>query len=415
VNNSKLPSAAEWWQSIRWVLFVFTFMVGLTLAGSFISYQRVLTTGHPWLPAHHCPGCLFCGMTRSFCAMSNGSWEQAWQWNKGGPALYTFFWLWLLAAFVYATRRFPRRRLYAIALALLSSASCAFRETPLTHLVPLESCAVMTIDWSAVRTGGELRRALKGDEFEAILRRLGIASESVNTLTIFSAMQSRVMSGLLLRGSFDRKHVVAALKEDGWTETTLEGQKIYVHTADYLALPASNTLFVGTREGALAVFHAAEDSSQSIVASEAYKKINSALSAGRQPIKAFLLIPQGTLDMADAALTATSVALSFFNLGGVGQLLRAVNVARGFGFTLDSSRQEKYPVELCVLLRDENSAAMISGSLNAMKAVSELAASDNRELESVRALQQMTVERRREVLTVKMEIPASALFPQWSR
>lgn len=110
----KWPSAGEWWQSLRWVMCVFTFMVGLTLVGSFVSYQRVLTTGHPWLPAHRCPGCLFCGMTRSFCAMSDGSWVQAWQWNKGGPALYTFFWLWLLATFVYATtatRQFVSRRL----------------------------------------------------------------------------------------------------------------------------------------------------------------------------------------------------------------------------------------------------------------------------------------------------------------
>lgn len=272
----------------------------------------------------------------------------------------------------------------------------------------------MTIDWSAVRKDSELRRTLKGDEFDAILRRLGIAGESVNTLMIFSAIQSEALSGLLLRGSFDRKRVVAAVKGDGWTETLLEGQKTYVHAADYLALPASNTLFIGTREGALAIYRAADDPSQSIMASQAYKQINSALSTKR-PIKAFLLIPQGTLDMADAALTATSFALSFFNLGGVGQLLRAVNVARGFAFTVDNGRQQKYPVELCVLLRDEESAAMISGSLNAMKAVSELASSDNREQESVRALRQMTVERKREVLTVKMEIPGSALFPPASR
>jgi hypothetical protein len=30
--------------------------------------------------------------------MSSGEWRQAWQWNRGGPVLYTFFWLWLLAS-----------------------------------------------------------------------------------------------------------------------------------------------------------------------------------------------------------------------------------------------------------------------------------------------------------------------------
>ena len=33
--------------------------------------------------------------------MSNGHWEQASEWNRGGPPLYLFFWLWLLAAPAY--------------------------------------------------------------------------------------------------------------------------------------------------------------------------------------------------------------------------------------------------------------------------------------------------------------------------
>jgi hypothetical protein len=279
------------------------------------------------------------------------------------------------------------------------------------RLVPIESCAIMTIDWASVRTGGELRRVLKGDEFEAVLQRLGIDSASVKTVVVFSAADSRTTSGLLLRGSFDRKQIGAELKNGGWSETSLEAHKVYVNEADYVSVPASNTLFAGTREGVLTMFRAADDPKESILASEAYKKINAALSTKGQPVKAFLLIPQGTLDMADAALAATSVALSFFNLGGIGQVLRAVNVARGFAFTVDSGSQEKYPVELCVLLRDENTAALVSGSLNAMKAVSELASTDNRDQESVRALRQMTIVRKHEVLAVKMEIPGSALFP----
>src|SRR5687768_11330976 len=96
-----MPRAAEWWQSLRWVLLVFTFLVGLSLLGSFVSYERVVSVGHPWLPSHPCPGCLLCGMTRSFCAISNGRWGQASEWNRGGPALYAFFWFWLLMVVAY--------------------------------------------------------------------------------------------------------------------------------------------------------------------------------------------------------------------------------------------------------------------------------------------------------------------------
>mgnify|MGYP003289374674 CR=1 FL=1 len=303
----------------------------------------------------------------------------------------------------------------ALALLLLTSSSCGVRESALMRLVPLESCAIMTIDWAALRTDGELKRALKGAEFEALLRRFRVDSESVNTVTIFSTMDSRTNSGLLLRGSFDRKQIAGELKANGWREESLERHKVYVNATDYVAMPASNTLFAGTREGAIGVFRAADDSKESIVASDAYKKINATLTKKGQPLRAFLLIPQGTLDMADAALTATSVALSLFNLGGVGELLKAVNVARGFAVTVDSGTGRKYPVELCVLMRDEDSARFVSGSLNAMKTISELASSDVREQESLRALRQMSIVRKQEVLAVKMEIPGSALFPPAGR
>lgn len=273
----------------------------------------------------------------------------------------------------------------------------------------------MTIDWAAVRAGGELRRVMKGDDFEAVLRHLQIGNESVKTATVFSSINSRTNSGLLLRGSFDRKEIASDLKANGWQEESLDGHKVYVKAADYVAMPASRTLFAGTRAGAAGVFRAREDSKESVIASDAYKKINAALTKKGQPVRAFLLIPQGTLDMADAALTATSIALSLFNLGGVGELLKVVNVARGFAFTVDSGTHEKYPVELCVLLRDEDSATFVSGSLNAMKTISELASSDNRERESLRALREMTIVRKQELLAVKMKIPGTALFPPSSR
>lgn len=308
-------------------------------------------------------------------------------------------------------RRARFRISVAITLVLLFVSCCSTRESSLLRLVPLESCAIMSIDWSSIRDDSELRRVLRGDQFEALLRELGIASESVNTVAVFSALESQTMSGLLLRGSFDSKKIAGELKNKGWTENSLEGHKVYMKAADVVAMPSTKTIFAGTREGALAVFRAADSAKDSIVASDAYKKINASISKSPTPIKAFLLIPQGTLDMADAALTATSVALSLFNLGGIGQLLEAVNVARGFGFSLDQSPNEMYPVQLCVLMRDEKSAAFISGSLNALKTISELAATDNRDRESLRAIKQMSIVRKQEVLAVKMEIPGAALFP----
>jgi hypothetical protein len=298
-----------------------------------------------------------------------------------------------------------------VTLVLLIVSCCTTRESSLFRLVPAESCAIMSIDWSSIRDDSEMRRVIQGDQFAALLRELHVDSESVNTVAVFSALDAQTMSGLLLRGSFDSKEIAGELKDSGWKENSLEGHKVYVKAADYVAMPSTKTIFAGTREGALAVFRAADSTKESVVSSDAYKKINSSISASRTPVKAFLLIPQGTLDMADAALTATSVALSLFNLGGIGQLLQAVNVARGFGFSLDQGKGEMYPVELCVLMRDEEAAVFVSGSLNALKTISELAATDNRDREQLRAIRQMSIVRKQEVLAVKMEIPGAALFP----
>jgi len=105
-----LPTAAQWWQSMRWVLVVVAVLIAITLAGSFVPYEQVVREGHPWLPARQCPGCLFCGMTRSFCAMSSGHWKEASEWNRGGPVLYLVFWFWLMLSFLYCALSLPSFR-----------------------------------------------------------------------------------------------------------------------------------------------------------------------------------------------------------------------------------------------------------------------------------------------------------------
>jgi hypothetical protein len=125
-NHFALPTWAEWWQSLKYVLLLFTLVMALALAGSFISYEQVVASGHPWLPRRQCPGCPLCGMTRSFCAVSSGRLREAFGWNRGGPVVYGFFWLWLLLAAGVVTHRLratlgPRRfRIFQSAHGILS-------------------------------------------------------------------------------------------------------------------------------------------------------------------------------------------------------------------------------------------------------------------------------------------------------
>lgn len=129
IQQFTMPTVSEWWESLRWVLLIFTILILFTLIGSFYSYERVLAEGHPWLPRKVCAGCPFCGMTRSFCAMSSGRWTEAAKLNRAGPVLYVAGWLWLAASLIFALERRRlklRRRQIAFVLCMMSVTCMSF-------------------------------------------------------------------------------------------------------------------------------------------------------------------------------------------------------------------------------------------------------------------------------------------------
>lgn len=295
-------------------------------------------------------------------------------------------------------------------LLLLSMCACSRRQSAVLDLVPVDSCAVVIIDWSTVRNDNDLKRLFKGDQFEVILQQLALNSAAVKTAVVFSGINTQATAGLLLHGSFNRKEEIAALKARRWQEQRVDGHTVYTNGKDYVALPQTGTVFAGSREAAAAVFRALADSRQGFISSSLYKQIAAGMTTRNSPIRAFLVIPQGSLDMADAALAATSLALSLFDMGGVGSLLKQINIARGFGLTLGRGTNQTYPVEMCVLMRDEQAAAVVSGSLNLMKRLS-AAATNNRDEQAFQALQNVSVTRVKEVLSIKMTVPRAVLVP----
>jgi hypothetical protein len=300
-------------------------------------------------------------------------------------------------------------------LLLSSFLACSRQDSSVIDLVPSDSCAVLVVEWSTLRNDNDLKRLFKGEQFEVVLEHLGVDSSAVKTLVVFSAMNSRAKAGMLVRGSFDMQKQIASLKTRGWLATSVAGHKVYVKGNDYAAMPQNNILFAGTLEAATAVLNNLHNTRDSFSASSPYKKINAGLTTRNEPIKAFLVIPQGTLDMADAALEATSVALSLFDLGGIGALLKQINFASGFGLTLGHGSNQMYPVEMCVLMRDEKAAALVTGSLSLMKGFSTMASTSNRDEPALDALHNMSITRVREVLAIKMTVPQAALFPPNTR
>src|SRR5438128_11350597 len=86
--------------------------------------------------------------------------------------------------------------LLCVSCVALSIVGCSTYERPILDLVPSDSCAVIVVDWSALRTDNDLKRLFKGDQFEAVLERLGVESSAVKTMVVFSALNSRTKAGM---------------------------------------------------------------------------------------------------------------------------------------------------------------------------------------------------------------------------
>lgn len=295
-----------------------------------------------------------------------------------------------------------------VVLVLLCLCGCSGNQKTLIELVPVDSCAVVVIEWSKVSTDVDLKRVFNGEQLESVLQQLGVDGSEVKSIAVFSGINSQATAGMLLRGALNKQTQISALEMRGWREEPGDGHQLFVKGRDYAAFPLGNTLFAGTHDGALAVFHALDDRNFSFSSSPSYKKILDGMTTRSNPIRAFLVIPQGTLDMADAALQATSFALSLFDLGTIGALVKQMNVASGFGLSLGFGVEQMYPVEMCVLMRDEKAAAFISGSLNLLKSFSGPAATNARDAQ---ALRDLSVTRHGEVLSLKLKVPQTALLP----
>lgn len=294
---------------------------------------------------------------------------------------------------------------FGICCALLSG-GCHRSENTLLDFIPADSAAILLVNWTSVKNDNGLRAMIKADGIESQLRRFGIESASVSEFAVFGAANSR--AALLLHGSFDRRKVAEHLKSDGWSESTDDGRKIYTQGADFLSLPADGILAAGTREGVIAVLQSAKNSRENIQSVPSFKKIKTAMNGGKSPLTAFLIAPEGTLETADAALSLTAGAMSFFGWGELGGLLKKLNVASGAGFTVaHGSSSQKYAVNLCVLMRDEQAAMLAAGALNVMK---NLSASVGNAVDKEN-LQTFSITRQEKAVSIKMEMPREALMP----
>jgi len=301
----------------------------------------------------------------------------------------------------------PKFVAFAICLYALCLCGCGQRESRLIEFLPSNSNMVILVNWSSVRKDPGLMRVINAQLYEAQIRRFGIDETKLSELAVFGMIRAETQGGLIFRGTFDARRTLAALKSQGWSEDSIEGQKVYLSGKDYAAAPEDDVFIAGTREGVATSLRALKNTKESLTTSASFKKMSTALSSNKKPVAAFLLAPDNSIEMVDSMLSVAGGALSLFDAGGIADILKKLNVASGVGFSIARGKNENCAVSFSVLLRDEKTAKLAADSLSFIKELSAIASVNSASKKDEQAIRDFTVTREKEALLLNMQIPES--------
>jgi hypothetical protein len=306
----------------------------------------------------------------------------------------------------------------ALCLIALSSVECGGGSSgrrSLVNIAPASSFAVLSVNWKTVRRDDGLKRIVKDTDAERIFEQLGIASDSVGELVVFSdaGTSPDTSRGIILRGSFKDDDVVSVLKARGWLERQHHEREIFTHPADGTSLLAlrKNVLVLGTRAGVEGAAAAEQSRASSFTANSTYKKLAAHIDDEEFPVAMMLAVPQTAQDAAATALEVSSVVMNLAGVGPLGELLNKIGYARGLGCVI-SRKGNNFPVQMTAIMKDEDAATLVSGALTLLKGLTgiipehKLSSSDRKALQS---FQSIFIDREREVISIKMTMAMNDL------
>ncbi|MEK6280196.1 MAG: hypothetical protein AABN95_07550 [Acidobacteriota bacterium] len=306
---------------------------------------------------------------------------------------------------------------FAIAVScgfILCLSACTNNPRTLVSYVPASSYAVLAVKWHSVEKDPELKRIAKGAEIEKIFADLGVSSQEVSEFAVFGDLQNLASgsTGLIAKGTFNTKDLVNSLKKRGWAEEDLEGKRVYVNPSDssYLTTFDAKMFMLGTQSGVKAVIAARAKPELRFTSNPAYKRLSARFEGKQYPILMIAAFPQATQDMASAALQLSSTVMDLVGVGPLGELLNQIGYAKGLSCGI-SRTNDAFPIHVSAVMKDEDAAEFVAGTLNILKNVAALARRNNsqRDVEAAKVLKTISIERSRDVISIRMTMPAPAL------
>jgi hypothetical protein len=316
---------------------------------------------------------------------------------------------WVIRAVYMKSSIRPSRILIACGfLVLCLACSGSNNQRTLLGYVPSSSYAVLAVNWKTVSKDPDLKRICKGAEIEKLFTQLGVAAESVTEFAVYGDPGAPAESGkgLIVKGSFDTAELVKQLLKAGWAEQELDGRRIYVNSKDAAWLtPFDEHLFVlGTESAVKDAMGARTSPENRFTFHPAYKVMSAHFEGEHYPILMMVALPQASQDVANAAVKLTSAVMNLAGVGPLGDLLDKIGYAQGLACAI-SHKDESFPVAVSAVMKDEDSAKFVSGALGLLKNLGGIVSknySTQTDPDTARAIQSMSVERKREVVSIRM-------------
>lgn len=295
-----------------------------------------------------------------------------------------------------------------VLISCLSSCSESSSQRTLLGYVPSSSYAVLAVNWKTVSKDPDLKRICKGAEVEKLFAQLDLGEGVVTEYVVYGApgASAQASNGLIAKGSFDSSEIVKKLIKMGWSERDLEGRRIYVNPKDasWLTTFSKNLVVLGTESAVRDAIGASSRSESRFTSRAAYKVLSSHFVEKQHPILMMVALPQASQDLANVAVQLTSTAMDLAGVGPLGDLLSKIGTPQGLACGI-SHRDELFPVAVSAVMKDEDSAKLVSGALNLLKSLGGMAShnyANQTNDDAARAIRTMSIDRNREVVFIKM-------------
>lgn len=267
-------------------------------------------------------------------------------------------------------------------------------------LVPQRAVAIAKLNWDLVRSDAQFRSMLNANQLDRALNDLNINGSQISEIVIFSGINSSPtgLIGGIFSGSYNVAAVKATLESRSFRKDNYLGRVLYCNDADgsCASLLRSGRLLVGTRQAVEGVIDVEANPRTALTLRKPFTTMLRKFVLGKQPISFAMALPLEYQMVGEVAVKVVAALFNFSGLGPLGFVIDKIGLPQALGFAITRSG-DRFPVELMAKMKDEQSAALISGTFNLAQSLnlglfaSQMSAADRDRLKNVSVVRQGTV------------------------